>query len=177
MGTADDLKALSTALHARGMYLMPDVVVNHVASTALPPALNYSVYKSFSDATDYHTQCFITDYSNQTNVEQCWLGDTSVPLPDINTENEMVQSTMYNWIKTIVGEYSADGIRIDTVKHIRKDFWPGFAQASGVFTLGEVGAHLLSLLHSLTQLLPVQVLSNDTTYTAPYIRSRLPPPH
>lgn len=27
-GTADDLKALSTALHAKGMYLMVDVVVN-----------------------------------------------------------------------------------------------------------------------------------------------------
>lgn len=27
-GTADDLKALSDALHARGMYLMVDIVVN-----------------------------------------------------------------------------------------------------------------------------------------------------
>jgi alpha-amylase len=28
-GTAEDLKALSSALHTRGMYLMVDVVVNH----------------------------------------------------------------------------------------------------------------------------------------------------
>lgn len=27
-GTADDLKALSKALHTRGMYLMVDIVVN-----------------------------------------------------------------------------------------------------------------------------------------------------
>lgn len=29
-GTSDDLLALSKALHARGMYLMVDVVANHM---------------------------------------------------------------------------------------------------------------------------------------------------
>lgn len=29
-GTADDIKALSKALHERGMYLMIDVVANHM---------------------------------------------------------------------------------------------------------------------------------------------------
>jgi len=148
-GTDDDLKALSAALHARNMFLMVDVVVNHVAATALPPNLNYSMYDPFSVPEDFHPLCFITDYANQTDVEQCWLGDTNVPLPDINTENELVQSTMYNWIQKLVGDYSADGLRIDTVKHVRKDFWPGFAEASGVFTIGEV-------------------LDNDTSYTGPY---------
>ena len=33
-GSGDDLKALSSALHARGMYLMVDIVVNHVAATS-----------------------------------------------------------------------------------------------------------------------------------------------
>jgi alpha-amylase len=31
-GSADDLKALSAALHSRGMYLMVDVVVNRTSS-------------------------------------------------------------------------------------------------------------------------------------------------
>ena len=35
-GTADDLKSLSTALHSRDMYLMVDVVVNHMAAPLLP---------------------------------------------------------------------------------------------------------------------------------------------
>jgi alpha-amylase len=30
LGTADDIKALSKALHERGMYLMIDVVANHM---------------------------------------------------------------------------------------------------------------------------------------------------
>lgn len=31
-GTADDLKALAAALHERDMYLMVDVVANHMVS-------------------------------------------------------------------------------------------------------------------------------------------------
>lgn len=31
-----------------------------------------------------------------------------------------------------------DGLRIDTVKHVRKDFWPAFTASSGVYTVGEV---------------------------------------
>lgn len=34
--------------------------------------------------------------------------------------------------------YRADGIRIDTVKHVRKEFWQTFTEAAGVFTMGEV---------------------------------------
>lgn len=47
-GTADDLKALSAALHKRGMYLMVDVVVNHVAATTTPPSLTYSGFSPFN---------------------------------------------------------------------------------------------------------------------------------
>lgn len=35
-GTADDLKALASALHDRGMYLMLDVVVNHMVRWVQP---------------------------------------------------------------------------------------------------------------------------------------------
>jgi alpha-amylase len=31
-----------------------------------------------------------------------------------------------------------DGLRIDTTKHVRKSFWPGFSAAAGVFCTGEV---------------------------------------
>ena len=34
--------------------------------------------------------------------------------------------------------YSVDSVRIDTVKHVRKDFWPGFASSSDVYTIGEI---------------------------------------
>lgn len=31
-----------------------------------------------------------------------------------------------------------DGLRIDTVKHVEKEFWPGFVEAAGVYAVGEV---------------------------------------
>ncbi|CUA73956.1 GH13 alpha-amylase precursor [Rhizoctonia solani] len=148
-GTPDDLKELSAALHKRGMYLMVDVVVNHFAATSTPPSLTYGGYSPFNAETDYHPFCWITDFNNQTQVEQCWLGDTTVALTDINTESENVVNTYNAWIKNLTSFYNIDGIRIDTVKHVRKDFWPAFVKSSGVFSIGEV-------------------LSNETQYTGDY---------
>ncbi|KAI0691609.1 alpha-amylase [Earliella scabrosa] len=146
-GTEDDLKALSSALHNRSMYLMVDVVVNHMVSSSDPP--DYSSFAPFSDQSQFHDECFISDWNNQTEIEQCWLGDTNVPLADLNTEDDEVVKALNAWIHDLVHEYRIDGVRIDTVKHIRRDFWPEFAASAGVFTLGEIS-------------------QNDTSYVAPY---------
>lgn len=134
-GAASDLLALSQALHARGMVLMVDVVVNHFGS---PYEIDFSTYTPFNDGSYFHAEDFITDYNNQTMVEQGWLGNGEVPLPDVDTENPTVVSTYTQWISNLVQTYQIDGLRLDTVKHVRKDFWPGFINASGVFALGEV---------------------------------------
>jgi alpha-amylase len=148
-GTAQDLKALADALHKRKMYLMVDVVVNHLVSKDSTPS--FSNFNPFNQESDFHPECLITDYNNQTQVEQCWLGDDKLPLVDVNTEKDDIVKTYNEWIKTLVGNYSIDGVRIDTVKHIRKDFWPDFASSSGVYTIGEV-------------------LHNETNYVADYTR-------
>lgn len=59
-------------------------------------------------------------------------------MPDLNTENPHVVNTLYRWINEMVQTYHIDALRIDTVKHVRKDFWPGFVQAGGVAAMGEV---------------------------------------
>ena len=128
---------------------MVDVVVNHLVSQNSTPS--FSAFNPFNDQSYFHPRCLITDYNNQTNVEQCWLGDDQLPLADVNTERDDVVKTYNDWIKTLVGNYSVDGVRIDTVKHVRKDFWPNFASSSGVFTIGEV-------------------LHNETSYVADYTR-------
>ena len=33
---------------------------------------------------------------------------------------------------------AVDGIRIDTVKHVNKEFWQPFNKAAGVYAIGEV---------------------------------------
>ncbi|KAJ7445782.1 glycoside hydrolase family 13 protein [Mycena galericulata] len=133
-GTADDLKALSAEVHRRNMYLMVDIVINNVMSTSLTP--DYSTYM-FNDQKYYHPYCAI-DWTNLTSEQQCWLGDTTVPLPDLNTENTDVVSQYSSWISDLVQTYSIDGLRIDAAKHIRASFWPAFAKSAGVFCMGEV---------------------------------------
>ncbi|KAJ7473969.1 glycoside hydrolase family 13 protein [Mycena latifolia] len=157
-GTAADLKALSAALHTRGMYLMLDVVINHYAGVPTNTTVSLSGLFTFDFASllplgteaDFHSQCFISDYTNQTDVEQCWLGDQKLPLPDVDTEDATIVATLNTWIKDTVAEYGIDGVRIDTVKHIRHDFWSDFTASAGVFTLGEV-------------------LSDNATYAASYL--------
>ncbi|KAJ5419918.1 uncharacterized protein N7487_003468 [Penicillium crustosum] len=137
-GTSDDLLALSKALHARGMYLMVDVVANHMGYAGAGNTVDYSVFTPFSSSSYFHPYCLISNYDDQSNVENCWLGDTTVSLPDLDTTQSSVQTLWNNWIGDLVSNYSIDGLRVDTVKHVQKSFWPGFNDAAGVYAVGEV---------------------------------------
>ncbi len=48
-GVASDLVALSAALHARGMYLMVDVVANHIGYLGCGTCVDYSVFTPFNE--------------------------------------------------------------------------------------------------------------------------------
>lgn len=128
-GSADDLKSLITAAHNKGMYIMVDVVANHMGRDA------YENFTPFNSASYFHDYCVISNYNDQGNVEYCRIASD---LPDINTSDANVRSIFNAWIKSLVSTYSIDGLRIDTVKHVEKDFWTGFTSAAGVFTIGEV---------------------------------------
>lgn len=117
-GTREDLQALSTALHERGMYLMVDVVVNHVGSPRGRVFHPDDRYGALNQPDDYHPHCWIRNYDNQTEVEQCWIGeDQREALVDVNTESPKVVQEMYRWIRQLVLDYDIDGLRVDTVKH------------------------------------------------------------
>ncbi|KAI3318385.1 glycoside hydrolase family 13 protein [Xylariaceae sp. AK1471] len=135
-GTAADLKQLSTELHNRGMYLMVDVVTNHYGAAMNPNNLDYSQFNPFNTADKFHSYCPI-DYNDANSVIKCWEGDTSVPLPDIKTEDSGVRDTFNAWIKDLVSTYGIDGLRIDSLLEVEKDFWPGFGSAAGVYLVGE----------------------------------------
>ncbi|KAG2753480.1 glycoside hydrolase [Suillus brevipes Sb2] len=146
-GSADDLKNLSSALHERDMFLMIDVVVNHVLTT-LPLNVTASSFQAphnssatditpFADMDDFHPLCFIVDYNNQTEVEQCWLGDATLPYADVDTENPNVVGTLNRWIQDTVSNFSVDGLRLSTVKFVSPQFWQDFTREAGVFTIGE----------------------------------------
>lgn len=108
---------------------MVDVVANHMG----PGDISNNKPEPMNQGSSYHAACEI-NYSDQNSIENCRIAD----LPDVNTESSEVQDVYQKWISWLVEEYSFDGVRIDTVKHVEKDFWPGFSNAAGVYTIGEV---------------------------------------
>ncbi|OJJ01945.1 hypothetical protein ASPVEDRAFT_129925 [Aspergillus versicolor CBS 583.65] len=128
-GTADDLKSLVNAAHDKGIYVMADVVANHMGSP-----ISDNKPEPLNQESSYHASCTI-DYSSQDSVETCRIADD---LPDVNTESSEIRTLFQEWVAWLIEEYGFDGLRIDTVKHVEKDFWSAFSKAAGVYTIGEV---------------------------------------
>ena len=128
-GSEDDFKNLITQCHNRDIWVMVDVVANHVG----PVGTDYSQVYPFNSADHYHDYCDINDWSNQWQVENCRLSG----LPDLKQENEWVAQTLLDWISDIISKYNIDGIRIDTIMEVPKTFWDSFRNYAGVFQIGE----------------------------------------
>ncbi|RDW69853.1 hypothetical protein BP6252_08873 [Coleophoma cylindrospora] len=119
-GTASDLTDLASALHDRGMYLMIDVVANHMAFDGTAETVDYSNLNPFNNQDYFHRLCWIDNYNNQTNLEDACL------YPSFTREVTDLRSS------------AVDGLRVDTVKNVEKEFWSVFNTASGIYNLGEV---------------------------------------
>ena len=142
-GTEQDLKKLVEECHRNDMWVMVDVVPNHMG---YPPGCdwnpcdpgkltNFTEFVPFNLPEHYHALCAI-NFSNpdQRQIEVCRLAN----LPDLNQTVPFVRDTLLAWISNLTNYYGFDGYRVDTTRHIAKEFWPGFQNASGVFLTGEV---------------------------------------
>lgn len=49
-----------------------------------------------------------------------------------------MKNTLISWISDLVTTYAIDGIRIDTIPYVPKQFWREFTAAAGVYSVGEV---------------------------------------
>lgn len=131
-GTMDKLKELVSKAHQKGLKVIVDLVVNHTGQ--LDPWVNDPKYADW-----YHEYSDINDYNEQTQVENGWLAG----LPDLNQENPEVKSYLISMAKWWIKETGIDGYRLDTVKHVPKDFWQDFSKAikkdyPDFYLLGEV---------------------------------------
>ncbi|KAK3069317.1 hypothetical protein LTR53_012438, partial [Teratosphaeriaceae sp. CCFEE 6253] len=137
-GTADDLRQLISDIHARGMLVMLDIVVNHMAYAGPGWDVDHRVLNPFNDGKYYHDYCTVDDPTSQTNTQECYLGDWKVTLADLRTEDPDVRDMFGEWISQMVSNYSIDGLRIDTAINVEPSFFPDFVDSAGVFATGEV---------------------------------------
>lgn len=145
MGGEDGLRRLVDEAHRRDIYVMVDVVFNHMGHTAIDAGCreqdfnasdSFADYKPFGSLTDYHAWQQDVDWSNYSNVEDWWL----FCLPDVDTESPRVIQLYLDWINNLVNDYGIDGIRIDTIPYVPKTFWSLLTKniSSHTFATGEV---------------------------------------
>ena len=116
---------------------MVDVVVNHFGWAGNEQSVDYSQLYPFDDEDYYHSFCKLTTITNATNTFDCWLGDTTVSLPDVKTESPLVESMLNTWISSIVSNYTIDGLRVDSMLNVEPSFFPKWIASAGVFSVGE----------------------------------------
>lgn len=140
-GTQEDLEYLSKSLHDRGMYLMVDVVPNHLASTTTDISDEALATKEggrlfFKHNSDYHPPCDIK-WGNADSEQKCWLAQDGVALMDLATETPAVAGKLDSFIRNYSATGLFDGYRVDAVKHMSKDFLHLWCQEGGNFCIGE----------------------------------------
>jgi alpha-amylase len=133
-GNLADAKNLVKEAHDRDMKVILDVVLNHVGP-------DHTWNDDPAKKEWFHNEGGIDNWDDPRRVERGDLGG----LPDLDQSNPdtykyLMDNTLW-WIK----ETGADGIRLDAVKHIGKDFWSKFVpevkERSGkedLFIMGEV---------------------------------------
>lgn len=151
-GTLEEYQRLSHELHCRGMYLVQDIVINHVgnyyaydgewnpddptenfylieegvteptAPTQEPFNLIDPRIPEHREADIYHWTPQVTDYDDPYQLNYFGFGF----LADVNTENTVVLEAFKDSYNYWIREVGVDGFRIDTVQYVKQPFWHHF---------------------------------------------------
>jgi len=132
-GTPEELTELVQTCHERNIWVMVDIVANHIGYV---DDFDYSSIVPFNDSSYYnpYVDCETVNPKDGEGFEKCWLSG----LPDLDQNDPFVRETLMTWITDFVQTYDIDALRIDTVPHVSREFWSEFSQAAGVFSVGEV---------------------------------------
>lgn len=129
LGTASELEALCTKAHELGVFVIVDVVANHLAGD------HTNIQSDLLDSQYWHSYGSSIDYSNRYAVTHGDIG-----MQDLATENSYVQSCVVSYLKELA-EIGVDGIRWDAAKHISlpsetdgSQFWPAVTTSNGITT-------------------------------------------
>ena len=155
LGTLADYKALSDALHRRGMYLVQDIVLNHTgnffsvqgAFAASDPVAGYQPHdrsrpvarpsQSPFDRNDprdpvqrdqaiYHWTPDVSDYTNKHQE----LNYQMSGLDDLNTENPVVRRALRQSFAHWIREVGVDAFRVDTAFYVPPTYLQDFMRSA-----------------------------------------------
>jgi maltose alpha-D-glucosyltransferase/alpha-amylase len=130
-GTLDDLKALIEGVHARGMYLIVDIVVNHTSdqhpwfiesrASKDSPKRNWYVWsdtdQKYGDARVIFIDTLTSNWTlDQKTGEHYWHRFFSQQ-PDLNYDNPDVQQEMLDILDYWI-DMGVDGFRVDAAPYL-----------------------------------------------------------
>jgi len=151
-GSSADLQNFIDECHKRDIWVMVDVVANHVG----PVGYDYSTIVPFNDSSHYHNcnscpdQCTIQNYVCFTDdIELCRTSG----LPDLNQTVPFVGNFLTQWVGDLVEEFDVDGLRIDTIPEVDPNFWKSYQQSAGVYAVGEVFTSDVSCIGTYSQVI------------------------
>ena len=162
-GTLHDYQQLSAQLHAAGMYLVQDIVVNHLgnyfsypqdwsaadpiagfvlnpdragrmAPTQWPFSQNDVRLPGQRQAGIYHWTPTIVDHANVVHEQTYQLAD----LDDLNTENASVRAALRQSYGYWIDQVGVDAYRVDTAFHVPEHFFSDFLHSDDALHPGIV---------------------------------------
>ncbi len=117
-GDVATVKKLREELHKRGMYLILDMVVNHVD-------YNCPLVKAKPDWFHKEPDLQGAAWNNPLQV----LNGKVHGLPDLAHENPEVEKYLIDIAKLWIREIQPDGFRLDAVKHVPVEFWSKYNES------------------------------------------------
>lgn len=133
LGTKEELTALCEEADALGLYVIVDIVANHLANkTGGGYYVNGEVNLSEQVDEEYqnHPEYFHHNTDGVGDGSRYDMTQNQMGMPDLNTSNEYIQEQVYGLLKECV-DCGVDGFRFDAAKHIElpnddgcgSDFW------------------------------------------------------
>lgn len=129
LGTMEDFDRLLEEVHARGMKLIIDLVINHTSdehpwfqesrSSLDNPKRDWYVWRD--KPTNWKSIFGGPAWEYDEKTGQYYLHIFSKKQPDLNWENPEVRKALYDMVNWWLDK-GVDGYRVDAISHIKKDF-------------------------------------------------------